>query len=112
MYLHYKAVADAVDIPQILYNVPGRTAVDMLLDVVVRLSKLDNIVGIKEATGIVERGCEIKALCGEDFAVYSGDDATGTELMLRGGNGVISVTSNVAPALMSEMCTMALAGDR
>ena len=112
LYLHYKAVADAVDIPQILYNVPGRTAVDMLLDVVVRLSKLDNIVGIKEATGIVERGCEIKALCGEDFAVYSGDDATGTELMLRGGNGVISVTSNVAPALMSEMCTMALAGDR
>ena len=112
LYLHYKAVADAVDIPQILYNVPGRTAVDMLPETVARLSKHKNIVGIKEATGMVERGTQIRELCGNDFAIYSGDDATGTELMLQGGNGVISVTNNVAPALMSDMCKLALAGDR
>ena len=112
LYLHYKSVAESVDIPQILYNVPGRTSVDMLPETVGRLSKLTNVVGIKEATGIVERGREIRELCGKDFAIYSGDDATGTEFMLQGGNGVISVTNNVAPKLMHEMCVAALAGDR
>ena len=112
LYLHYKAVADAVDIPQILYNVPGRTAVDILPETVARLSRHKNIAGIKEATGMVERSVQIRELCGKDFAIYSGDDATGTELMLQGGNGVISVTNNVAPGLMSEMCKLALAGDR
>ena len=112
LYLHYKTVAESVDIPQILYNVPGRTAVDMLPETVGRLSQFKNIVGVKEATGIVERGRQIRELCGEDFAIYSGDDATGTELMLQGSNGVISVTNNVAPKLMHEMCVAALAGDR
>lgn len=112
LYQHYRAVAEAVDIPQILYNVPGRTTVDLLSETVARLSKLKNIVGVKEATGIVERGAEIRQLCGDDFAIYSGDDATGTELMLQGADGVISVTSNVAPAAMSEVCKAALAGDR
>ncbi len=112
LYLHYKAVAEAVDIPQILYNVPGRTAVDMLPETIGRLSKLNNIVGVKEATGIVERGRQIRELSGEDFAIYSGDDATGAELMLQGANGVISVTNNLAPKLMHEMCVAALAGDR
>ena len=112
LYLHYKAVAESVDIPQILYNVPGRTAVDMLPETVGRLSKFKNIVGIKEATGIVERGRQIRELCGDDFAIYSGDDATGVELMLHGGNGVISVTNNIAPKLMHDMCVAALAGDR
>lgn len=112
LYLHYKTVAESVDIPQILYNVPGRTAVDMLPETVGRLSQYKNIVGIKEATGIIERGRQIRALCGEDFAIYSGDDATGTELMLQGANGVISVTNNVAPGRMHDMCVAALTGDR
>ena len=112
LYQHFKTIADAVAIPQILYNVPGRTAVDMLPETVARLATHDNIMGIKEATGILERGTEIRKLCGEQFAIYSGDDATGLELMLQGANGVISVTNNVAPRLMSEMCKAALSGDR
>ncbi|HDK38329.1 MAG TPA: 4-hydroxy-tetrahydrodipicolinate synthase [Thiolapillus brandeum] len=112
LYLHHKAVAEVVDIPQILYNVPGRTACDMLPETVGRLSEVKNIIGIKEATGELERILAIRALAGDDFAIYSGDDATGCESMLIGGNGVISVTSNVAPALMSELCKAALAGDR
>ncbi len=112
LYQHYKAVAEAVNIPQILYNVPSRTAVDMLPDTIARLSKLDNIVGVKEATGIVERGAQIRELCGKDFAIYSGDDATGAELMLQGANGVISVTNNVAPKQMHDLCVAALSGDR
>ncbi|OED49206.1 4-hydroxy-tetrahydrodipicolinate synthase [Endozoicomonas sp. (ex Bugula neritina AB1)] len=112
LFLHYKTVAESVDIPQILYNVPGRTAVDMLPETIGRLSQFKNIVGVKEATGIVERGQQIRELCGDDFAIYSGDDATGTELMIQGGNGVISVTNNVAPKLMHEMCVAALSGDR
>ena len=112
LYRHFKAIADAVDIPQILYNVPGRTSVDMLPETVARLSGHDNIVGIKEATGILERGVQIRELCGADFAIYSGDDATGMELMLQGANGVISVTNNVAPRLMHDMCAAATAGDR
>lgn len=112
LYLHYKTVADSVAIPQILYNVPGRTAVDMLPETIGRLSQLDHIVGVKEATGIVERGRQIRELSGEGFAIYSGDDATGMELMLEGGNGVISVVNNVAPRLMHELCVAAMAGDR
>ena len=112
LYLHYKTVAESVAIPQILYNVPGRTAVDLLPETIGRLSLLDNIVGVKEATGIVERGKQIRELCGEDFAIYSGDDATGMELMLQGANGVISVVNNVAPKIMHELCVAATAGDR
>jgi 4-hydroxy-tetrahydrodipicolinate synthase len=112
LYLHHKAVAEAVAIPQILYNVPGRTACDMLPETVGRLSKISNIIGIKEATGKLERLHEIKKLCGDNFDVYSGDDETGTEFMLQGGHGVISVTNNVAPKQMAEMCKAALAGDR
>jgi 4-hydroxy-tetrahydrodipicolinate synthase len=112
LYLHYKAIAEAVDIDQILYNVPGRTACDMLPDTVLRLSGIDNIIGIKEATGDLERAREIIEQCPDDFAVYSGDDETARELMLLGGHGDISVTANVAPKLMSEMCAAALSGDK
>ncbi|MDH5181574.1 MAG: 4-hydroxy-tetrahydrodipicolinate synthase [Gammaproteobacteria bacterium] len=112
LYLHHKAIAEAVDIPQILYNVPGRTAVDMLPETVERLSGVANIVGIKEATGNLDRARDILQRCGSEFAMYSGDDATGMEFMLLGGHGVISVTANVAPASMHEMCVAALKGDR
>lgn len=112
LYLHYKAVAEAVDLPQILYNVPGRTACDMLPETVGRLAGVRNIVGIKEATGDLSRLTAIKALVDDDFDIYSGDDATGCEFMLSGGHGVISVTNNVAPRAMREMCDAALAGDR
>jgi len=116
LYLHHKKIADNVDVPQILYNVPGRTAVDMLPDTVVRLAAVENIVGIKEATGDLNRLEEIQsklAAAGiSDFDIYSGDDATGTEFLLRGGHGVISVTTNVAPRAMADMCEAALAGDR
>ncbi|MGA1562142.1 MAG: 4-hydroxy-tetrahydrodipicolinate synthase [Gammaproteobacteria bacterium] len=111
LYLHHKAVAEAVDIPQILYNVPGRTACDMQADTVARLSSVPNIVGIKEATGDLARARRIRELCGEDFALYSGDDATGCDFLLQGGNGVISVTSNIAPKLMHEMSAAAIAGN-
>jgi len=112
LYLHHKLIAETVDIPQILYNVPGRTVCDLLPETAARLSKIDNIVGIKEATGDMERVTQIKQLCGESFAIYSGDDATARELMLLGGHGVISVTANVVPALMHKMCVAALAGDK
>lgn len=112
LYLHYKAVAEAVDIPQILYNVPGRTACDMLPETVIRLSSIDNIIGVKEATGDLKRVQVIREGCGAQFAIYSGDDSTGCDFMLLGGDGVISVTSNLAPRLMSAMCDAALAGDR
>jgi 4-hydroxy-tetrahydrodipicolinate synthase len=112
LFLHHKAVAEAVDIPQILYNVPGRTACDMLPETIGRLAGVKNIIGVKEATGDLRRIELIRRLCGPDFTIYSGDDATGCELMLQGGDGVISVTANVAPKLMREMCDAALAGDR
>ncbi|MEJ2593263.1 MAG: 4-hydroxy-tetrahydrodipicolinate synthase [Candidatus Thiodiazotropha sp.] len=112
LYRHFKAVAEAVDIPQILYNVPGRTACDLLPETVARLSLIDNIVGIKEATGNLARLADLKAQCSEGFECYSGDDATGCEFLLQGGHGVISVTANVAPKLMHEMVSLALAGDR
>ena len=111
LYVHYKTIAEAVDIDQILYNVPGRTACDMQPDTVARLSKLDNIVGIKEATGDLSRVGVLKADCADGFAIYSGDDVTARELMLMGGHGDISVTANVAPKLMSDMCAAAIAGD-
>jgi 4-hydroxy-tetrahydrodipicolinate synthase len=112
LYLHHRAVAEAVDIPQILYNVPGRTACDMVPETVARLALIPNIIGIKEATGQLERVDRIRALCGEGFAVYSGDDASARELMLRGGHGVVSVTANVAPRQMRAMCAAALDGER
>lgn len=112
LYLHHKAVADAVDIPQILYNVPGRTACDMLPETVIRLCEVDNIVGLKEATGDLERVRLIREGCGPEFALYSGDDATACDFMLLGGDGVISVTANLAPVLMHAMCDAALGGDR
>ena len=111
LYRHFKAIADAVDIPQILYNVPGRTACDMLPDVVEQLSRIDNIVGIKEASGEVERFGELVSRCGPDFDVLSGEDHLALDGMVAGGRGVISVTANVAPAAMHEMCALALAGD-
>ena len=111
LYQHYRAIAEAVDIDQILYNVPGRTACDMLPETVLRLSAVRNIVGIKEATGDLQRAQQILAQCPSDFAVYSGDDHTARELMLLGGQGDISVTANVAPTLMAELCAAALAGD-
>ena len=111
LYLHHKAIAEAVAIDQILYNVPGRTACDMLPETVLRLSAIENIVGIKEATGDLERAAELIAQRSEGFAIYSGDDATARGLMLLGGDGDISVTANVAPKLMSQMCAAALAGD-
>ncbi len=112
LYRHHRAVAEAVPVPQILYNVPGRTAVDMLPDTVERLSHISNIVGIKEATGSIERAREIIDRCGDRLDVFSGDDATAIELMLVGGKGDISVTANVAPRDMHDMCAAALAGDR
>ncbi len=112
LYLHHKLIAETVPVPQILYNVPGRTACDMLPETVARLSKVSNIIGIKEATGDLSRLTQIRELCGDNFDVFSGDDDTGTEFMLQGGNGVISVTNNVAPKAMAEMCAAALAGDR
>lgn len=108
---HYTAIAQSTDIPQILYNVPGRTCCDLLPETVAVLSQVKNIVGIKEATGNLSRLDDIKALVSDDFLTFSGDDSTGLEFMLRGGNGVISVTNNVAPKLMSEMCQLALAGN-
>ncbi len=111
LYLHYKAISEAIDIPQILYNVPGRTACDMLPETVGRLAKLDNIVGVKEATGDLARIKTIRDLSSPDFAIYSGDDATSRECCLLGGNGTITVTGNVAPKLMHEMIMAAIGGD-
>ena len=111
LYQHFAAVASAVDIAQILYNVPGRTSCDMHNDTVLRLAAINNIVGIKDATGGIERGTDLLLRRPKDFAIYSGDDATGMALMLLGSQGVISVTANVAPQLMSEMCVAAMAGN-
>ncbi|MFI0401259.1 MAG: 4-hydroxy-tetrahydrodipicolinate synthase [Thiolinea sp.] len=112
LYQHYKKIAESVAIPQILYNVPGRTGCDLLPETVERLAVFSNIVGIKEATGNIERAREIMQRCGERMDVYSGDDATAMELILAGGKGNISVTANIAPAAMHAMCKAALAGDR
>lgn len=112
LYLHHKAIAEAVPIPQILYNVPGRTACDMLPETVERLSHISNIIGIKEATGNLDRAKQILDCCGDRLDLYSGDDATAAEFILLGGKGDISVTANVAPRAVHEMCAAALAGDR
>jgi 4-hydroxy-tetrahydrodipicolinate synthase len=111
MYLHFKAIAEAVNIPQILYNVPGRTASDLLPETVGKLSELSNVVGIKEATGDVSRVQQIKQLSREGFDLFTGEDANTVDFILAGGQGVISVTANVAPKLMHEMCEAALAGN-
>lgn len=108
LYLHFRAVAEAVDIPQILYNVPGRTACDMADDTSLRLAEISNIVGLKDATGDLDRANYLISNRSGDFALYSGDDATGRQFVLNGGDGVISVTANVAPAAMHEMISAAL----
>ncbi len=113
LYQHYKKIAESVDIPQILYNVPGRTGVDMLNDTVIRLSKVDNIIGVKDATGDIPRGIQlIHGLDLQDMAVYSGDDATAWELVLAGARGNISVTANVVPRIMSQVCAAALVDNK
>lgn len=111
LYLHFKTIAEAVDIPQILYNVPSRTACDLLPETVARLAKIGNIIGIKEATGDVRRVKLIRDLCDDNFELYTGEDANAVDFILAGGRGVISVTANVAPALVSQMCAAALEGD-
>ena len=116
LYQHFRAIAEAVDIDQILYNVPGRTGCDISNDTALRLAQIPNIVGIKDATGNIERGTDLllrahDLIADNRFAVYSGDDATSLALMLLGGQGVISVTANVAPRLMHDMCAAALRGD-
>ncbi|NAR17590.1 4-hydroxy-tetrahydrodipicolinate synthase [Acinetobacter haemolyticus] len=112
LYQHYKAIAEAVDIPQILYNVPGRTGVDMQNETVIRLADVKNIVGIKDATGDVPRGKALIDGLNGKIDVYSGDDETAWELILLGAKGNISVTANVAPKQMSDVCEAALAGDK
>lgn len=112
LYQHFKKIAQAVEIPQILYNVPGRTACDLALETVDRLADLDNIAAIKDATGDISRGLELIKTCEDRIAVYSGEDAISRLLILAGAAGSISVTANVAPALMAQMCTFALAGDK
>jgi 4-hydroxy-tetrahydrodipicolinate synthase len=111
LYRHFRAIAEAVDMPHILYNVPGRTVADMNNDTVLRLAEIPNIVGIKDATGNIERGSDLLQRAPESFAVYSGDDASTLALMLLGAQGTISVTANVAPKLMGEMCAAALNGE-
>ena len=111
-YLHFKAIAEAVDLPMVLYNVPGRSVADMAHDTVLRLAKVPGIVGIKEATGNIERAQWLIREVPADFSIYSGDDPTAVALMLCGGHGNVSVTANVAPRLMHELCVAAIAGDR
>jgi 4-hydroxy-tetrahydrodipicolinate synthase len=111
MYRHFAAIAEAVDLPVVLYNVPGRTVADLQHETVVRLAQVPGIVGIKEATGSIERASWLLRALPESFSVYSGDDSTAVALMLLGGHGNISVTANVAPRAMHELCDAALAGD-
>lgn len=111
LYQHFKAVAEAVDLPMIVYNVPGRTVADLSNETLLRLAQIPAIVGVKDATGNLERGTDLVNRAPGRFAVYSGDDGTGLALMLVGGHGVISVTANVAPRLMHEMCRAAVGGE-
>ena len=111
LYLHFKSIAESVDIPQILYNVPGRTACDLHNQTVLRLAQVHNIVGIKDATGSIERSTDLVRQVPQNFAVYDGNDASALALTVLGGQGVISVTANVAPRLMHEMCVAAFKGD-
>ena len=110
LYRHYKAIAEAVAIPQILYNVPGRTVADLSNETVARLAEIDNIVGCKDATGDLGRGKELVDMVGDKISILSGDDATALDYMMLGAKGDISVTANVAPRLMSQMCDLALEG--
>jgi len=111
LYRHFRTIAEAVDIEQIVYNVPGRTVADLANETTLRLAQVPNIIGIKDATANIERGSELLRRAPNGFSVYSGDDASGLALMLLGGKGIISVTANAAPRLMHEMCSAALAGD-
>ncbi|WIM05674.1 MAG: 4-hydroxy-tetrahydrodipicolinate synthase [Candidatus Nitricoxidivorans perseverans] len=111
LYRHFRAIAEAVDLPVILYNVPGRTVADLSNDTVLRLAQVPGVIGLKDATGNIERGSDLLKRAPEGFAVFSGDDATALALILLGGRGVITVTGNVAPRLMHEMVTAALVGD-
>ncbi len=111
IYQHFKAIAAAVDLPMVLYNVPGRTVADMLPETALRLAQLAGVVGIKEASGNIERACQLIKHAPRGFAIYSGDDGTAVALMLLGGHGNVSVTANIAPRLMHEMCVAALEGD-
>jgi 4-hydroxy-tetrahydrodipicolinate synthase len=111
MYRHFRKIAESADIPQILYNVPGRTVADLQNDTVLRLAEVPGIIGIKDATASIERGTDLLRRAPRNFAIYSGEDSTALALMLLGGHGVISVTANVAPRLMREMCAAALVGD-
>lgn len=110
LYRHHEAIAKAVDLGQILYNVPGRTAVDMLPETIARIAEIDQVVGVKEATGDLDRAKQVIDLVGNKIAVYSGDDATAYKLILAGGHGNISVTANVLPKRMAELCRLSLAG--
>jgi len=110
MYQHFRAIAEAVDIPVVLYNVPGRTVADLQHDTVLKLAQIDNVVGIKEATGNIERAAWLIKQAPKDFSIYSGDDGTAVALMLLGGRGNVSVTANVAPRLMHELCRAAIDG--
>ena len=111
LYQHFKLIAESVPIPQILYNVPGRTSVDLHNSTAIRLSYIDNIIGIKDATADIERGRKLIEQSPDDFVSYSGQDTAAMDLMLAGAKGTISVTANVAPKLMHEMCTAAVAGN-
>ncbi len=111
IYQHFKAIAEAVDLPVVLYHVPGRTVADMLPETTLRLAQVPGIVGIKEATGNIERACQLIKHAPKGFSIYSGDDGTAVALMLLGGHGNVSVTANVAPRLMHELCIAAIEGD-
>ena len=111
LYLHFRKIAETVELPMIVYNVPGRTVADLHNDTMLRLAQVPGIIGIKDATANIERGSDLIRRAPRGFAVYSGDDATGLALILLGGHGVISVTANVAPKLMHQMCAAALVGD-
>jgi len=111
LYRHFRAVAEKVGLPMILYNVPGRTVADLQNDTVLRLAQVPSIIGIKDATANIERGTDLVKRAPRDFAIYSGEDSTALALILMGGHGVISVTANVAPKLMHQMCAAALVGD-
>jgi 4-hydroxy-tetrahydrodipicolinate synthase len=111
LYQHFRSIAEAVDLPLILYNVPGRTVADISNDTALRLAEVPGVIGMKDATGNIERGSDLIKRAPKSFSIYSGDDASGMVLMLLGGHGVISVTSNVAPKLMHEMCVAAMSGD-
>jgi len=111
IYQHFRAIAEAVDIPTVLYNVPGRTVADMLPETTLRLAQVPGVIGIKEATGNIERACWLIKQAPAGFSIYSGDDGTAVALMLLGGHGNVSVTANVAPRAMADLCRAAVAGD-